>query len=142
MHQQIHARIAPHREKLALLADDRGVFGDLVADAQLVEQMLADPAVGDQQVNSPAYQFAEVGFMGGGRLAGEQRRIAEVLAVQVTRRGADGQAAQVIEGAKRMGPLIGVEQHELHFRQWFAGVEKGRITLIAVKDVQRAVGLA
>ncbi|MNY06895.1 hypothetical protein D3C86_1396750 [compost metagenome] len=125
-----------------MLADDRGVFGDLVADAQLVEQMLADPAVGNQQVNPPAYQFAEVGFMGGGRLAGEQRRIAEILAVQVTRRGADGQALQVIEGAKRMGPFIGVEHHELDFRQWFAGVEQGRIALVAVKDVQRAVGLA
>ncbi|MOA45037.1 hypothetical protein D3C78_1673900 [compost metagenome] len=125
-----------------MLADDRGVFGDLVADAQFVEQMLADPAVGDQQVNSPAYQFAEVGFMGGGRLAGEQRRIAEILAVQVTRRGADGQALQVIEGAKRMGPFIGVEHHELDFGQWFAGVEQGRLAFVAVKDVQRAVGLA
>ncbi len=70
LHQQIHPGIAAYRQKLALLADDDRVLGDLVADIQLIEQMLADSAIGDQQVDAAAHQFAEVGFMGGGQALG------------------------------------------------------------------------
>lgn len=65
------------------MADDGRVFADLVADVQFVEQMLADPAIGDQRVDSPAHQFAEVGFVSGRRLASEQCRFAKVRAVQI-----------------------------------------------------------
>ncbi|MNY57819.1 hypothetical protein D3C86_1940810 [compost metagenome] len=68
-----------------MLADDHRVFGDPVTNLQLVEQMLADPAIGNQQVDPAAHQLAEVGFMARCRFAGEQRRIAEILAVEVTR---------------------------------------------------------
>jgi hypothetical protein len=105
----------------------------LVADIQLIEQMLTDAAIGDQQVDAPAQQFAEVGFMGRRRFAGEQCRFAEVRAVQITRRGADGQAAQFVEFAERVRPVVGVEHHELDVRQRFDGVEQGGVALVAVK---------
>ncbi|MNE36561.1 hypothetical protein D3C80_1303740 [compost metagenome] len=122
------------------MTDDSRAFADLIAQVQAVEQGLAHPAVGDQQVDAPARQLAEVGFVGRRRFAGEQRRFTKVLAVQVTGGGADGQAAQVFQGAKGVRAGIGVEHHEFDLRQRLAGVEQRRVALIAVEDVQRTVG--
>ena len=56
---------------------------NLVFQPQAADHVAAHAAVGDQQVDPPAQQLAEVGLMRGRRLTDEQRRLPEFRVVQV-----------------------------------------------------------
>ncbi|MNO02043.1 hypothetical protein D3C81_2223360 [compost metagenome] len=72
MNQRVHADITAYRQVLALAADHQWQLADLLIQAKIFAEVASDAAVGDQQVDAPALQFAEIGLMGRGRLAAEQ----------------------------------------------------------------------
>ncbi|MNO91415.1 hypothetical protein D3C76_829570 [compost metagenome] len=132
-------RFTGQPQVLRLSADQQRQFFDLLFQAQLTHQVAANPAVGNQQIDTAKHQLAEVGFMGGGCFASETGRVVEGRAVDIAGRCAYAEASEVIQAGHCVPTAAGLKQHELDIRHGLRRVDQKRPARVDLKDIDNTV---